>query len=242
MSPATILRIHSIISSALDLAVRYDWIDRNVAKNANPPHPRKREPNPPTPDQAARLLNLVWAEDEEFGHLPESHVAMLSGVGHAGSVGNEPEAPRSRQEEIRQRIGTIHLRIEELRAKRRGGGVAPASERQASAQRDLTAAQAAADQAVAAAIRAYGRAADAHERAAMLHERAAAAESGDKDEHERQAVLHRTAAVADTERAGHARSLLRQDAGPDAPVTPADSSDDSNGSDHRPPAATASSA
>ena len=67
MKPATILRIHSIISSALDLAVRYDWADRNVAKNASPPHPRKREPDPPSPDQAARLLNLVWAEDEEFG-------------------------------------------------------------------------------------------------------------------------------------------------------------------------------
>jgi integrase len=49
MRPATILRIHSIISSALDLAVRYDWADRNVAKNASPPHPRKREPDPPTP-------------------------------------------------------------------------------------------------------------------------------------------------------------------------------------------------
>ena len=39
MKPATILRIHSVISSALDLAVRYDWADRNVAKNARPPHP-----------------------------------------------------------------------------------------------------------------------------------------------------------------------------------------------------------
>jgi len=67
MSPATILRIHSIISAALDLAVRYEWTDRNVAKNARPPHPRKREPDPPSPEQAARLLNLVWAEDEEFG-------------------------------------------------------------------------------------------------------------------------------------------------------------------------------
>ena len=67
MKPATILRIHSVISSALDLAVRYEWADRNVAKNASPPHPRKREPDPPTPELAARLLNLVWAEDEEFG-------------------------------------------------------------------------------------------------------------------------------------------------------------------------------
>jgi integrase len=52
---------------ALDLAVRYEWTDRNAAKNARPPHPRKREPDPPSPEQAARLLNLVWAEDEEFG-------------------------------------------------------------------------------------------------------------------------------------------------------------------------------
>jgi len=66
MKPATILRIHSIISSALDLAVRYDWVSRNVARNASPPNPRKREPNPPTPEQAARLLNVVFAEDEEF--------------------------------------------------------------------------------------------------------------------------------------------------------------------------------
>ena len=59
MRPATILRIHSIISAALDLAVRYEWTDRNAAKNARPPHPRKREPDPPSPEQAARLLNLV---------------------------------------------------------------------------------------------------------------------------------------------------------------------------------------
>ena len=62
MRPATILRIHSIISAALDLAVRYEWSDRNVAKNARLPHPRKREPDPPSPEQAARLLNLVWVE------------------------------------------------------------------------------------------------------------------------------------------------------------------------------------
>jgi hypothetical protein len=42
-SAGTILQIHSIISSALDLGVRYDWADRNVAKNASPPHPRSRE-------------------------------------------------------------------------------------------------------------------------------------------------------------------------------------------------------
>jgi integrase len=38
-----------------------------VARNASPPHRRRREPDPLSPDQAARLLNLVWAGDEEFG-------------------------------------------------------------------------------------------------------------------------------------------------------------------------------
>jgi integrase len=67
MSPGAILRIHAIISAALSLAVRYDWADHNVAARATPPRLRKREPDPPSPAQAARLLNEVWAEDEEFG-------------------------------------------------------------------------------------------------------------------------------------------------------------------------------
>jgi integrase len=67
MAAASILRIHAIISAALSLAVRYDWIDHNPAARASPPRPRKREPDPPSPAQAARLLNEVWAEDEEFG-------------------------------------------------------------------------------------------------------------------------------------------------------------------------------
>jgi integrase len=67
MAPASILRIHAIISAALNLAVRYEWIDRNPARKATPPRARKREPDPPSPAQAARLLNEVWQEDEQFG-------------------------------------------------------------------------------------------------------------------------------------------------------------------------------
>jgi len=67
MAPASILRIHAIISAALNMAVRYEWIDRNPAEKASPPRARKREPDPPSPAQAARLLNEVWQENEEFG-------------------------------------------------------------------------------------------------------------------------------------------------------------------------------
>lgn len=164
-----------------------------------------------------------------------ARIATLSGAGHARSVDNEPESPKSRQEEIRQRIGASRMRLEELRAKR-GSDASPAtaSERLASAQRHLAAAQASTEQAIAAAVRAFRRAAEAHERVALWHIRAAARDSGDKDEHERQAAIHRSAAAEDTERANNIRSLLRQDTGPPVPVTPADS----NSSDHRPRPAT----
>ena len=61
------VKVLSIISAALALAKRYKWVDSNVAEDVTMPNVGRREPNPPTPGQAARLLNLVWAQDEEFG-------------------------------------------------------------------------------------------------------------------------------------------------------------------------------
>jgi len=147
------------------------------------------------------------------------------------------ESPKSRHEEIRQRIGATHMRTDELQAQRHSDATSvTVSERLASAQRHLAAAQAGAEQAIAAAVRAFRRAAEAHERVALLYERVAAADcrDRDRDEHERQAAIHRSAAMADTERAEYALSVLGQDTGPSILATPADSNGDSNSSDHRP--------
>jgi integrase len=57
----------SIISAALTLAKRYKWVDSNAAQDATMPSVGRPQPDPPTPRQAAQLLNLVWEEDEEFG-------------------------------------------------------------------------------------------------------------------------------------------------------------------------------
>ena len=51
----------------MNLAVRYEWIERNPAERVTLPRVRKREPIPPSPENAARLLNYVWERDEEFG-------------------------------------------------------------------------------------------------------------------------------------------------------------------------------
>ena len=61
------LKVLSIVSAALSLAKRYKWIDENPAESATMPSPGDHEPDPPTPEQAAALLNLAFAEDEEFG-------------------------------------------------------------------------------------------------------------------------------------------------------------------------------
>jgi integrase len=78
LAPSSIVRIHAIISAAMNLAVRYEWIERNPAERATLPNVRKRKPNPPSPQLAARLLNHVWEQDEEFGlYLWE---AMVTGA------------------------------------------------------------------------------------------------------------------------------------------------------------------
>ncbi len=62
----------------MNLAVRYEWIERNPAERVTLPQVRKRRPNPPSPQMAARLLNYVWERDEEFGlYLWE---AMVTGA------------------------------------------------------------------------------------------------------------------------------------------------------------------
>jgi integrase len=66
LKPSSRVKVLSIVSAALSLAKRYKWVDSNVAEDATKPGVGKREPDPPTPDQAARLLNLAFDEDEEF--------------------------------------------------------------------------------------------------------------------------------------------------------------------------------
>ena len=67
LKPSSRLKVLSIVSAALSLAKRYGWIDMNPAESATMPGGGDHEPDPPAPEQAAALLNLAFAEDEEFG-------------------------------------------------------------------------------------------------------------------------------------------------------------------------------
>lgn len=64
----TIRKIHFILSGAYERAVRWNWIGRNPMEQAEPPSAPTPNPNPPTPEEAAQILNAAW-EDLDFGTL-----------------------------------------------------------------------------------------------------------------------------------------------------------------------------
>lgn len=69
MAAGTIRQIHSIISGALGAAVRWDWIESNPARLAKQPRQRTPEPDPPSPADAARLVDEAFRMGEDWGTL-----------------------------------------------------------------------------------------------------------------------------------------------------------------------------
>ena len=124
-----------------------------------------------------------------------------------------PELRQGRTQEIKQRLGAIRARIEELQVRRADDDAAPVSvgERLASARRHAAASQAAATRALAAVVLAFRRSAESHVDAARQHERSAAAGFGDSDEHRQRAASHRAAAEADSREADRAQLHLRDE-------------------------------
>ncbi|MDQ1287757.1 MAG: integrase, partial [Actinomycetota bacterium] len=57
MAPSTIRRIHAILSSALNYAISWGWIEKNPATYAHPPKLSRRRARPQSPDKVVQLLN-----------------------------------------------------------------------------------------------------------------------------------------------------------------------------------------
>ena len=66
-SASTIRRIHSNISAAFGFAIKWGWADRNPADHASPPRLNRPDIEPPDPAQVARLLDVAWKRDPDFG-------------------------------------------------------------------------------------------------------------------------------------------------------------------------------
>jgi integrase len=77
LSSSTVRKVHYIIRAALDRAVRWQQLGVNRAELVNPPAPAPAEPDPPSAEEAAALLNEAW-RDREWGLL--LWLVMLSGA------------------------------------------------------------------------------------------------------------------------------------------------------------------
>ena len=72
LSPASVLKVHSILRAALGQAVRWQMITDNPATHASPPRPVRPPVQAPTPEDVARLLAAAEAEDPEFALVSPS--------------------------------------------------------------------------------------------------------------------------------------------------------------------------
>ncbi len=64
LSTSTTRKVHYIIRGALERAVRWRHLGVNKAAMAVAPSPERTEPDPPSADEAARLLNAAWSDPE----------------------------------------------------------------------------------------------------------------------------------------------------------------------------------
>lgn len=77
MRDATIRKIHFLISAAYQSAVRWEWIFTNPTSRADKPAAPSPDPQPPTAEQAAALVNECW----RWGDLgPYVWLAMTTGA------------------------------------------------------------------------------------------------------------------------------------------------------------------
>lgn len=68
LAASTIRQIHFIIRGALRRAIKWKWITVNPIVDAEPPAPPRGNPKPPSPKQAARIVNEAF-KDPDWGTL-----------------------------------------------------------------------------------------------------------------------------------------------------------------------------
>ncbi|MEV0681169.1 tyrosine-type recombinase/integrase [Actinosynnema sp. NPDC050436] len=78
MAASSVRQIHAIISGVLNAAVRWEWIPHSPAKVAQKPKQKPPQPDPPSPADAARLVEAAFEMDDDWGTLV--WLVMTTGV------------------------------------------------------------------------------------------------------------------------------------------------------------------
>ena len=67
VAASSIRQCHAVLSSAYGAATRWGWIAFNPMDAAQKPRLPAPQPDPPSAEDAARIVAAAWAEDDEWG-------------------------------------------------------------------------------------------------------------------------------------------------------------------------------
>lgn len=62
MSNSSVRHAHNLLNGAFTRAVRWRWIGSNPVRQAEPPPTARTDPQPPSPEQAAKIATTAWTE------------------------------------------------------------------------------------------------------------------------------------------------------------------------------------
>jgi integrase len=67
LAASSVRQIHAVVSGALSAAVRWGWLPFNPAETARIPAKPRPQPRPPSPAEAARIVEEAWRQNDEWG-------------------------------------------------------------------------------------------------------------------------------------------------------------------------------
>ena len=112
LAASSVRQIHAILSATLSAAVRWGWIVAKPAQAARRPRQPTPMPDPPTAEQAGRIVNAAFDEDEDWGTLV--WLVMVTGI-------RRGELAALRWDRVDLDAATIEVR--QSYVQRRGAGV-----------------------------------------------------------------------------------------------------------------------
>jgi integrase len=117
-SPKTVAYVHQVLRTALELARRWELIDRNVASMVDPPHRERPKIHPMDPSDARKFLDSI------HGHRLEALFAVALAMGL-----RQGEALGLQWDDVDLAVGSLSVRHQLQRIDRRLALVEPKTER-----------------------------------------------------------------------------------------------------------------
>jgi integrase len=67
LSVSSVRECHAVLSGALSAALRWGWIAVNPLEAVKRPRQQHPQPDPPSTEEAARIVSAVWEQDADWG-------------------------------------------------------------------------------------------------------------------------------------------------------------------------------